>query len=102
MDGKKGYISQNEEFRDYFIFQFQRNVINFYKRHLTVIEDLATEHSIMMKKLEGHVDPEILKNIDYFNKQKYNYIRKKTLDAGNEVIRDFENNINLLDIKLKK
>lgn len=101
MKEKKVYTSQEEEFRDYFIFQFQRNVVNFYKRHLTVIEDMATEHSVMMRKLEDHVDPKILKNIDYFNKEKYNYIRKKTLDAGNEVIRDFEKNIDLLDIKLK-
>jgi hypothetical protein len=101
MKRKKEYTSQGDEFRDYFIFQFQRNVINFYKRHLTVIEDIATEHSIMMRKLKGHVDPKILKDIDYFNKERYSYIRKKTLDAGNEVIRDFEKNIDLLDIKLK-
>ena len=55
----------------------------------------------MMKKLGKHVDPQLLKSVDYFNKEKYNYIRKKTLDTGNEVIRDFENNIDLLDINLK-
>ena len=57
MKGKKEYASQGDEFRDYFIFQFQRNVINFYKRHLTVIEDIATDHSVMMRKLKEHVDP---------------------------------------------
>ena len=37
-----------------------------------------------------------------FDENKYNYIRKRTLDIGNEAIRDFEKNMEKLDISLKK
>jgi hypothetical protein len=56
----------------------------------------------MLKKLEQYIPQEALENINYLNEEKYNYIRKKTLDLGNEAIRDFENNMGKVDINLKK
>ena len=34
------------------LFQVNRSVINFYKNHLTMIEDLKKDHEIMLKKIE--------------------------------------------------
>ena len=56
---------------------------------------------MMLKKLEQYIPQEALVNINYLDKEKYNYIRKKTLDLGNEAIRDFESNMEKVDINLK-
>lgn len=55
----------------------------------------------MLKKLEQYIPQEALVNINYLDKEKYNYIRKKTLDLGNEAIRDFESNMEKVDVNLK-
>ena len=56
---------------------------------------------MMLKKLEQYIPQEALVNINYLDKEKYNYIRKKTLDLGNEAIRDFESNMEKVDVNLK-
>ena len=47
----------------------------------------------MLNKLNKKVDLETLKNVDYFDENKYNYIRKKVLDLGNETIREVSKNM---------
>ena len=66
-----------------------------------MIEDLKLEHKEMLSKLEKQVPQEILENIDYFSEERYNYIRKKTLDIGNDTVRDFEKHLSKLQINLK-
>ena len=66
-----------------------------------LLQDIVIEHQQMLSKLEKHVDKETLKNINYLNKEKYNYLRKKTLDVGNEAVRDFEKSIENFKITLK-
>ena len=56
----------------------------------------------MVKKLKESFPKEVVDSFDYFDENKYNYIRKRTLDIGNEAIRDFEKNMEKLDISLKK
>jgi hypothetical protein len=65
------------------------------------LQDIAVEHNEMMQKLGHHVDKEILEDVNYLNKNKHNYYRKKTLDVGNEAIRDFEKSVENLKITLK-
>ena len=55
----------------------------------------------MLNKLNSKIDQNTLKNIDYFDENKYNYIRKKILDNGNEVIREIEKNLEKLNFTLK-
>ncbi len=97
----KGLSSNEEKLKEYLTFQIHRNIVNLYKQHLVLLQDLALEHDQMIKKLEDHVDKDTLKNINYLDKQKYNYLRKKTLDVGNEAIRDFERSVENLKITLK-
>ena len=56
----------------------------------------------MVSKLKESFPKEVVDSLDYFDENKYNYIRKKTLDIGNEAIRDFEKNLDQLDVSLKK
>lgn len=52
--------------------------------------------------MSAHLPEEFLDNVDYFDKEKYNYIRKKILDGGNEVYRELESSLNLLDFSIKQ
>jgi len=98
----KGKVSTSDPLKAYIVFQHHRNTTNLYKAHLGIVRDLYNDHFLMLKKLEQYIPQEALENINYLNEEKYNYIRKKTLDLGNEAIRDFENNMGKVDINLKK
>ena len=66
-----------------------------------MIEDLKREHQTMLKKVEKKTSKEFCVSIDTFDNDKYNYIRKKTLDSGNDIIRELEQNLDKLDIRIK-
>jgi ethanolamine utilization cobalamin adenosyltransferase len=80
----------NLKLKDLLSFQIHRNIVNLYKRYLNLIEDLQEEHINMLNKLNSKIDQQTLKNVDYFDENKYNYIRKKILDLGNETAREID------------
>lgn len=94
--------SDPQKIKEYIVFQINRNIINLYKRYLNILEDIQEEHSSMLNKLNRDLDIDKLKNVDYFDDNKYNYFRKKVLDLGNEALRDIEKNFDFLDLKIKK
>ena len=91
-----------EDLKEVIIFQLHRNVIVFYKRYLSILEDISTDHSIFKKRISDHVPKEFLNNIDYLTPEKYNYIRKKILDGGNEIFRELETGLQKVDFSLKE
>lgn len=93
--------TDNNSIKEYILFQINRNIKNLYKRYLNLIEDLQEEHVVMLNKLSSKVDKETLKNIDYFDENKYNYTRKKILDLGNEIFREIEKNFDFLNIEIQ-
>ena len=92
----------DDKLKDYVQFQMQRNLISLYKHHLEIIENLKVDHKFMIKKLKESFPSEVIDSFDYFDDNKYNYIRKRTLDIGNEAIRDFEKTLEKLDVSLKR
>ena len=88
--------------KEYVVFQFQRNIVNFYKNQLNIIEDLKSDHRQFVNKLFTIAPKEHVKNMDYFDVDKYNYIRKKVLDGGNEIVREFEKAFSHLEINIKE
>ena len=92
----------NFNIKDILSFQIHRNIINLYKRYLNLIEDIQEEHINMLNKLNKKIDQETLKNVDYFDENKYNYYRKKILDLGNETIREIDKNIDFIEQKNEK
>lgn len=99
--GKVVSSSEEEKLKEYLAFQIHRDIVAVYKQHLVLLQDIVVEHHDMMRKLENHVNKEILDDINYLNKEKCSYHRKKTLDVGNEAIRNFEKSIENLKITLK-
>lgn len=69
--------------KEYILFQFRRKITNLYKQFLFILEDV------------GHSKY----NISDESYQKY---RKRILDAGNDTIRELEEDLNKLDFKIKE
>jgi len=92
----------NLNIKEILTFQVHRNVVNLYKRYLNLIEDLQEEHIAMLNKLNRKIDLETLKNIDYFDENRYNYVRKKILDLGNETIREINKSLDFFENKNEK
>ncbi len=93
---------KDERFKEYLIFQIHRNIVNLYKSHLLIVEDMRKDHDIMLSKIKENLPEEYVNNVNYLNDERYDYIRKKTLDLGNSAIRDFESSVEKLEVTLKK
>ena len=94
-------METDPKLKEFLLFQVHRNIISLYKRYLNLIEDIQEEHINMLNKLNNKIDQETLKNIDYFDNNKYNYLRKKILDLGNETSREIIKNFDLLNIEIR-
>jgi hypothetical protein len=86
----------DSKIKEFVLFQINRNIVVLYKRYINLLEDLQEEHINMLNKLNSKVDLETLKNVDYFDENKYNYLRKRILDLGNETIREIDKTVDFL------
>jgi len=94
-------METDPKLKEFLLFQIHRNITSLYKRYLNLIEDIQEEHVNMLNKLNSKIDQDTLKNVDYFDDNKYNYLRKKILDLGNETSREIIKNFDLLNIEIK-
>ncbi len=78
-----------------------RNTVSLFKGFLVMLEDLHKEHQINFNKLKKNL-PEgcvpIIEQADYFDNDKLQYLRKRTLDIGNETIRNIESELDYYSI----
>jgi hypothetical protein len=72
-------MAMDIKMKEFILFQNRRKVINLYKNFLILLEDL---------KEDGY-------NI---SEEKYQRLRKKVLDSGNDAIRQFEEELNNIDL----
>ena len=91
----------SDDLKEVILFQLRRNIVVFYKRYLSILEDVSSDHQIFKKRVSAHVPEEFLNNVDYLTPDKYNYIRKKILDGGNEIFRELESSLEKVDFLLK-
>lgn len=75
-------LKNNDKIKEYVLFQINRKITDLFKSFLNTIEDLRDDQY----------------NISETRMQK---MRKRTLDAGNECIRELEEYFSKLDVKLK-
>lgn len=87
--------------KEYLKFQMDRGIISLYKKYFEMVEDLHKDHLALLEKVKEKTSEEFVKNIDYFDNNKYNYIRKKILDAGNDAIRSIDTTFKSINITLK-
>ena len=94
--------AKDDDLKALLVYQVRRTVTNLFKAHLTQLEDVQQEHQQSLKKVEDLVSEDFIHMIDWFDEEKHGYYRKKTLDKGNETIRDLENLLDNFEISLKK
>jgi len=71
----------------------ERNTVSLFKGFLMMLEDLQKEHEIHFGKLKRHLPDEysaLIDQADYFDQDKIQHLRKRTLDIGNEAVRNIE------------
>jgi len=92
----------SDKLKEVITFQLRRNIIVFYKRYLSILEDISHDHTVFKDRVSTHVPKEFLNNVDYLTPEKYNYIRKKILDGGNEVFRELESSLEKINFSFKE
>ena len=99
-------MEKESRIKDVISFQIHRNIVNLYKRYFEITEDLLTEHRLFLSKVEVKLKSSglniDLKELDYFSDEKFNQIRKKILDAGNDASRELDQALEFVDINLKQ
>lgn len=86
-------------------FQLRRETTVLFKQQLEILEDLKEEHYNALQKLIDNLPEPYKKYVnlaDYFTDEKFNTLRKRTLQRGNDTIRNMETIVNDFDIKLKE
>ena len=73
---------EEEKVKGFVKFQVRRKITNLYKSFLFILEDL---------KDKEHHDSE----------EEYQKVRKRVLDLGNDLIRDIDETLDNIDVKLK-
>ena len=95
-------LEKGSTVKDIISFQVHRNIVNLYKKHFEIIEDLQIEHESFISKLKKNsLDDLPLDDLNYFTSEKYDHIRKRILDSGNDCIREIEKVLELVDINVK-
>jgi hypothetical protein len=86
------------------LFQSRRDqdIKDLFKAFLGIVEDLAVENSLSIKRLKDNLPDVLHPYIDQHNSftpEKIKYIRKKVLDLGNECLRKEEKELENFEIK---
>lgn len=95
---------QGPEPKDVLRFQIQRNITNLFKFELQLLEDLKQEHVEAMDKLKVALSPEQAKYVDlanYFTDKRFQQMRKRILDKGNDTIAEIDENVTHFEITFK-
>jgi len=92
----------SDQLKELLTFQINRGIVNLYKKYFLIIQDLKQEHEVLLEKVAQETSPDFPQKIDYFTEDKYNYIRKKILDAGNDSIRELEKTLEVIDVRFKE
>ena len=74
-----------------------KEITKLYKTLLEIVEDLQKDHEIMLEKVANKNDLEFANNVNYFTKAKYEQLRKRILDTGNECDRNIANFLSFFD-----
>ena len=96
-------LEKGSTVKDIISFQVHRNIVNLYKKHFEIIEDLQIEHESFLSKIKKNsLDDLPLDDLNYFTSERYDHIRKRILDSGNDCIREIEKVLELVDINVKE
>jgi hypothetical protein len=78
-----------------------RLITKLFKQYLGSLEDLRYQHEVALDRLKETLTPEQVEVLNYLDFHRYSMVRKRTLDNGNEIIRDLHNFLENFDVHLK-
>jgi hypothetical protein len=82
--------------------QVDKEITSLYKDFLEILEDLESDHQIMMGKISQKNGPEYSGHINYFTHEKYEQVRKRILDRGNDHARKIIAFLDCFDFVINK
>jgi hypothetical protein len=95
-------LEKGASIKDIISFQVHRNIVNLYKKYFEITEDLLRDHKAFVSKLKSNpLDDVSIDDLDCFTDEKYDHIRKRILDSGNDCVREIEKTLEFVEIKLK-
>ena len=83
---------------------YVRNTKALFKGFLMLVEDLRYEHKNNFNKLKEALPEEyqdLLVQADYFDDDKFEHVRKRILDMGNENLRNFSTEFEKFSISFR-
>ena len=75
-----------------------------FKSFLVILEDLKNNHDINFSKLRDSAPQEyqdLIDMADYFDEEHFYNYRKKVLDIGNSVLRDYNSELDTLHVEFR-
>ena len=94
---------ENDPLKSFVVFNIKRLLTRLYKSHLN---DLFEVNQNNLEALYNHKknikDPLMLRDFSFFDQDAYTKLRKKTLDEGNETIREIEQILDKVDFSLSE
>lgn len=88
--------------KDFLSEMSDQGIRNLFKGFLNILEQLHTEHGNNFDKLYESIPQEyhdLINMSDYFDEEKFSYLRKRVLDLGNETLRNQLSDIEKFEIK---
>jgi signal transduction histidine kinase len=82
--------------------QTHKEITRLYKTFLELVEDIRSDNEAMVKKVAEKCGPEVAKDVNYLTQEKYEQIRKRVLDSGNECARQMINFLEFFDFIINK
>jgi hypothetical protein len=79
-----------------------KEVTLLYKSFLELVEDLQKDHQIMLGKVATQCGEKYSQDINFFTPEKYEQLRKRILDQGNECSRRLINFLDFFDFTINK
>lgn len=79
-----------------------KEIKSLYKSFLEIIEDLQNDQKIMLEKVSTECGAKFASDINSFTQSKYEQIRKRVLDSGNECSRKLLNFLDFFDFIINK
>ena len=79
-----------------------KEIATLYKTFLEIIEDMQKDQQIMLDKVAEKSGKEFVRDINCFSPEKYEQIRKRVLDQGNEQSRKIINFLDFFEFIINK
>jgi hypothetical protein len=79
-----------------------KEIKSLYKTFLELVEDLKNDQKIMLDKVAAQCGEKFAHDINSFTPEKYEQVRKRILDSGNECSRRLLNFLDFFDFIINK